>query len=118
MRILVVDDSTTMRRILKNALKLIGEEDIVEAGNGAEAMGKMAGVELVFTDWNMPEMNGLSFVKWLRSQAAYAKVPIIMVTTEGAKDDLMAAIKAGVNQYIHKPFTAEIIKEKVQAVFS
>ena len=118
MRILVVDDSTTMRRILKNALKLIGEEDIVEASNGVEAMDKMAGVELVFTDWNMPEMNGLSFVKWLRSQAVFAKVPIIMVTTEGAKDDLMSAIKAGVNQYIHKPFTAEIIKEKVQAVFS
>ena len=118
MRILVVDDSTTMRRILKNALKQIGEEDVVEAGNGAEATEKMDGVELIFTDWNMPEMDGLAFVKWVRERNEYAKVPIIMVTTEGAKTDLITAIKAGVNQYIRKPFTADTVKEKVQAVLS
>ena len=118
MRIMVVDDSVTMRRILKNALTQLGYDDFVEAGHGAEAIHKMEGVELIFTDWNMPEMDGLTFVQWVRGNQTYAKIPIVMVTTEGAKDDVMAAIKAGVNQYITKPFTADVIKEKLERALS
>ena len=79
-------------------------------------MAKMAGVEFVLTDWNMPEMDGLTFVKSLRSSAQYIDVPIIMVTTEAAKKEILEAIKAGVSDYIVKPFTPDTLKEKLLKV--
>lgn len=116
MKILTVDDSSTMRRIIKNTLNRIGHTDVVEAEHGVDALAKMAGVELVLTDWNMPEMDGLTFVKALRSNAQYNDVPIIMVTTEAAKKEIIEAIKAGVSDYIVKPFTPDTLKEKIQKV--
>jgi two-component system chemotaxis response regulator CheY len=115
-KILTVDDSSTMRRIIKNTLNRIGYTDVVEAAHGVDGLGKMAGVELVLTDWNMPEMDGLTFVKSLRSNAQYNDVPIIMVTTEAAKKEILEAIKAGVSDYIVKPFTPDTLKEKIQKV--
>jgi two-component system chemotaxis response regulator CheY len=116
LKILTVDDSSTMRRIIKNTLNRIGYDDVEEANDGMDGLNKMDGVELVLTDWNMPEMDGLTFVKALRSEAKYANVPIIMVTTEAAKKEIVEAIKAGVSDYIVKPFTPDTLKEKLDKV--
>ena len=116
MKILTVDDSSTMRRIIKNTLTRIGYTDVVEAEHGVDALSKMAGINLVLTDWNMPEMDGLTFVKALRSNPQFGELPIIMVTTEAAKKEILEAIKAGVTDYVVKPFTPEILKEKIEKV--
>ncbi len=119
MRIITVDDSSTMRRIIKNTLKRIGYGDeIVEAENGKEALGILSNneVDLIITDWNMPVMDGLTFVKKIRANSKFDDVPIIMVTTEAAKEDIITALKAGVNNYIVKPFTPQVLKEKIEAV--
>lgn len=118
MRLLVVDDSSTMRRIIVNTLQKIGFSDTVEAGNGREALERMAAssVSLVLTDWNMPEVNGLEFVRAVRANAAWAGVPILMVTTNVAKEDIVEAIRSGVNNYVAKPFTPETLREKIEAV--
>lgn len=118
MKILTVDDSSTMRRIIKNTLNRIGYTDVVEAEHGVDALAKMAGVELVLTDWNMPEMDGLTFVKALRSNPQFGELPIIMVTTEAAKKEILEAIKSGVTDYVVKPFTPEVLKEKLEKVLS
>jgi len=111
MRVLVVDDSSTMRRIIKNTLTKAGFDDIDEAENGKLALEKVDGADLILTDWNMPEMDGLTFTKEARAKGV--KVPIIMVTTESGKEEVVAAIQAGVNDYVAKPFTPETIKEKI-----
>ena len=116
MKCLVVDDSTTMRRIVVNALKTVGFTDIVEAGDGQEALAKIDGIELVITDWNMPVMGGLDLVKQIRGAPATAKLPILMVTTRSVKEDIMQAVEAGVNSYILKPFTPQTLKEKIDQV--
>ena len=116
MRVLVVDDSITMRRIITNNLKASGYDDVVEAGHGVEALGNMNGVELVLTDWNMPVMDGLSLVKEIRSNPTFGSVPIIMITTEGVKSEVLEALKEGVNDYIVKPFTKSTLIEKIEAV--
>lgn len=118
MKILVVDDSATMRRIIENNLKSSGYEDVVQASNGLEALSSMAGVDLVLTDWNMPVMDGLSLVKEIRSNPAFSNVPIVMVTTEGAKEEVIEALKQGVNDYIVKPFTKVTLMEKVEKVIN
>jgi two-component system chemotaxis response regulator CheY len=119
MKCLVVDDSATMRRIVVNALKTIGYADIVEAGDGQEALAKCDGsIEMVITDWNMPTMGGLDLVRNLRGNPATAKVPILMVTTRGVKEDILQAVQAGVNSYILKPFTPQVLKEKLDQVTS
>jgi len=115
MKILVVDDSVTMRRIIINTLKSAGLTDLVEAGNGVEGLANMEGIELVLTDWNMPEMDGLTFVKELRGSPVYSDVPIIMITTEGAKKEVIEALKQGVNNYVVKPFTKDVLLEKLNA---
>jgi len=114
MKFLVVDDSSTMRRIIKNSLKRIGYEDVVDAENGREALENLNGIDIILTDWNMPEMDGLEFVKQVRTQNK--TIPILMVTTNAAKDDIVEALKNGVNNYIVKPFTPETLKEKVETV--
>ncbi len=118
MRILVVDDSITMRRIISNNLAQAGYEDVVQAGNGVEALSQMNGVNLVLTDWNMPVMDGLTLVKEIRANATFGNVPIVMITTEGAKDEVMEALKNGVNDYIVKPFTKQILLEKVNGILN
>ena len=119
MRCLVVDDSATMRRIVVNALKSIGYENLVEAGDGSDALAKCdASIELVITDWNMPVMGGLEFVKGLRATAQHAKTPILMVTTRSVKENIMQAVEAGVSGYILKPFTPQVLREKIDQILS
>ena len=115
----VVDDSSTMRRIIKNTLARLGYEDILEAENGVEGWEKMNAnpdVKVLITDWNMPEMNGLDLVKKVRADERFKDIPIIMVTTEGGKAEVITALKAGVNNYIVKPFTPQVLKEKLEVV--
>ena len=119
MKILVVDDSSTMRRIIKNTLARLGYKDILEGADGVEgwtAMDANPDIEMLITDWNMPEMNGLELVKKVRADDRFKDVPIIMVTTEGGKGEVITALKAGVNNYIVKPFTPQVLKEKLGAV--
>lgn len=119
MKILVVDDSSTMRRIIKNTLQRLGYNDILEGENGVQgwqALEANTDVKILITDWNMPEMNGLELVKKVRAEAKYADMPIIMVTTEGGKGEVITALKAGVNNYIVKPFTPDVLKTKLEAV--
>jgi two-component system chemotaxis response regulator CheY len=119
MKCLVVDDSATMRRIVVNALKSIGYENVVEAGDGSDALGKCdPSIELVITDWNMPVMGGLEFVKALRANPQHGKTPILMVTTRSVKEDIMQAVEAGVSSYILKPFTPQVLKEKIDQILS
>lgn len=119
MKCLVVDDSATMRRIVVNALKSIGYDNVVEAGDGSDALARCdASVELVITDWNMPVMGGLEFVKALRATPQHAKTPILMVTTRSVKEDIMQAVEAGVSGYILKPFTPQVLKEKIDQILS
>ena len=119
MKIITVDDSSTMRRIIKNTLKRIGYGDeILEAGDGKEALDVLANnsVDLIITDWNMPVMDGLTFVKHIRADSKYNDTPIIMVTTEAAKEDIITALQAGVNNYIVKPFKPDVLKDKIDTV--
>jgi len=118
MKFLVDDDSLTMRRIVVNALKSLGYEQVVEASDGKEAITKLTteGSTFVITDWNMPEMNGLDLSRWLRSNAQYENIPILMITTRGNKDDVIEAMKARVNNYIVKPFTPQGLKEKIEQI--
>ncbi len=118
LRFLVVDDSATMRRIVINSLKRIGVEDVVEAADGKDALAKMysENISFIITDWNMPEMNGLEFVKALKEDDAFKDLPILMVTTRSVKDDIIDAMKAGVNSYVVKPFTPEVLKGKIEQV--
>jgi len=117
MKILIVDDSTTMRRIIKNLLIKSGYSDILEAGDGQEALEVLEGntdVGLILTDWNMPRMTGIDFVKKVRGDERFGRVPIIMVTTNTSKVEIIQAIGAGVNNYIAKPFTPGTIKDKIE----
>lgn len=120
LKILAVDDSPTMRRIIINTLKRAGFENVIEANDGKDALAKLKveQINFVITDWNMPEMDGLTFVTTLRSTPEYAKMPILMVTTRSVKDDILEALKAGVNNYIVKPFTPETLKEKIDQVLA
>lgn len=119
MKILVVDDSSTMRRIINNTLQRLGYVEILEAEHGLEAwdiLDQNSDIGVLITDWNMPEMNGLELVKKTRSDARFVDIPIIMITTEGGKAEVITAIKAGVNNYIVKPFTPQVLKEKLEVV--
>ncbi len=118
LKVLFVEDSPTMRRIIMNSLTKIGFKDVIEAENGIDALEKLDdnAVGLVLTDWNMPEMNGEELVRELRNRSDYRNVPILMITTRGMKDDVLTAVKIGVNGYIVKPFTPEILKKKILKV--
>ena len=120
LKILAVDDSATMRRIIVNTLKRIGHEDIVEAEDGADAYAKLEtedGINFIITDWNMPNMSGLEFVTKVR-EGSYRELPILMVTTRSIKEDIIEAMKAGVNSYIVKPFTPQTLKEKMDQILN
>jgi len=119
LKLLVVDDSSTMRRIIKNTLARLGHKDVLEGADGAEGWSVLNAnpdVDMLITDWNMPEMNGLELVKKVRADERFVDLPIIMVTTEGGKTEVITALKAGVNNYIVKPFTPQVLKEKLGAV--
>lgn len=117
MKFLVVDDSSTMRRIVINSLQRIGYTQVIEAGDGREALDKFdSSVAFVVTDWNMPNMSGLEFARALRDRPDGATVPILMVTTRSVKEDILAAVQAGVNNYVVKPFTPQVLKEKIDHV--
>lgn len=120
MRVLIVDDSGTMRRIIRNNLKFAGFDDAVEAGNGVEGLACLEGnpIGLVITDWNMPEMNGIEFVKAIRAKDQYKALPILMITTMAEKEEIMVALSAGVSNYIVKPFDAETLKKKLDQVLA
>ena len=120
MRFLIVDDSTTMRRIIINTLNKVGYTDCTEAANGREGVERLATaeVDMVITDWNMPEMSGIEFIRSIRANAATKALPILMVTTNAAKDDIVEALRAGVNAYVVKPFTPDTIKEKIQSMLA
>ncbi len=118
MKFLVVDDSPTMRRIVCNALREIGYPEYEEAEDGEDAIekAKAGSFDFVVTDWNMPKMNGLELTQWLRANDPYQSVPILMVTTRGMKEDVIAAMHARVNNYVVKPFTPEVLREKIDAI--
>lgn len=118
MRYLVVDDSPTMRRIVINALKTFGVSDVLEAADGHEGMSKLQSekVDFVITDWNMPNMSGLELTKAIRGDESLKHLPILMVTTRGLKQDIVEALKAKVNNYVVKPFTPQVLKEKIDAI--
>ena len=118
MRILVVDDFQTMRRIVRGVLKDIGFTNVVEADNGVRALEvlKTEKIDFIVSDWNMPEMSGLDLTKWVRANQQFAEIPILMITTRGNKEDVIEAMKMRVNNYIVKPFTAPGLKEKIDQI--
>jgi two-component system chemotaxis response regulator CheY len=119
MKVLVVDDFATMRRILKNVLRQIGFTKIIEADDGSTALAvlKNDNVDLILSDWNMPKVSGLELLKSIRSDESMKDLPFLMVTAEGQKDSVIRAVQAGVSNYIVKPFTADTIKEKLEQIF-
>lgn len=118
MKFLVVDDSPTMRRIVNNTLRQLGYTDIIEAEDGKDALAKLniEEVDFIITDWNMPNMDGLEFTNAVRQSSAYADLPILMVTTRSMKEDVIQALHARVNNYITKPFTPQVLKEKIEQI--
>ena len=121
LKFLVVDDSVTMRRIVINSLRNLGYDNFVEAGDGREALDKLQAdttINFVITDWNMPNVSGLELVKSIRGNDTLSKLSILMVTTRGVKEDIIEALNAKVNNYIVKPFTPQILKEKIDQILS
>jgi two-component system chemotaxis response regulator CheY len=118
MKILLVDDSTTMRRIQKNTLEKLGHTDVTEAGDGVEAIAMLqgGGFELVLMDWNMPNMTGIDALRKIKADPLLKGVPVIMVTSESEKSRIMEAIQSGAANYVVKPFQAETLAEKINAV--
>jgi two-component system chemotaxis response regulator CheY len=115
MRALVIDDSRTTRMIIGRILREIGFE-VVEAGDGQEALTKLeetGGADLAMVDWNMPEMSGIDFVRAVRAESAYDNMKMMMVTTESEVSQVSTALEAGANEYAMKPFTKEVIQEKL-----
>jgi two-component system chemotaxis response regulator CheY len=114
MRVLVVDDSSTMRTIQKRSLNSLGITDVLDAKDGLEALRVLENetIDLVMTDWNMPNMDGLTLLQEIRKQTK--ELPVIMITTEAEKGRVVAAIQAGVSDYLAKPFTPEQLKQKVE----
>lgn len=116
MKFLVVDDFETMRRVVRNLLKELGYTNVHEAKDGAEALEKLRSggdFEFVISDWNMPTMDGMSMLKTIRADTALAKLPVLMVTAEATKDNIITAAQAGASGYVVKPFTAATLQEKL-----
>lgn len=118
MKILVVDDFSTMRRIIKNILREIGYSNVEEADDGSTALEKLkgGGFDFVVTDWNMPIMPGIELLKAIRLDPVLKETPVLMVTAEAAKENVVIAVQAGVNNYIVKPFTAAALKERIDLI--
>jgi two-component system chemotaxis response regulator CheY len=118
-KILVVDDFLTMRRIVRNLLKQLGYENVTEAEDGDQAYVKLkaGGFGFVISDWNMPNLDGLGLIRKVRSDPELKDLPFLMVTAEAEKEKVIEAIRAGVSNYVVKPFTAEVLKEKIEKIF-
>ena len=119
MKVLVVDDFATMRRIIKNVLRQIGFTDITEADDGKTAIRQLEAekYDLVLSDWNMPGMSGLELLNEIRSNPELKNLPFVMITAEAKKENIIEAVKAGVTSYVVKPFTAETVGEKLKKIF-
>ncbi len=117
-RVLVVDDFATMRRILKNILKQLDFKNLVEADDGTTAWDVLEdqSIDLIISDWNMPKMSGIDLLKKVRASDKYKKTPFLMVTAEAQKQNVIEAVQAGVSNYVVKPFTAEAIFEKLDKI--
>jgi two-component system chemotaxis response regulator CheY len=119
MDILVVDDASTMRRIVRGLLRELSLKNIREAENGSDALEELRRkkADLVISDWNMPQMTGIELLRAIRSDTALKDVPVLMVTAEAKKENIMEAVQAGVNNYIVKPFSAETLQDKLNKIF-
>ena len=119
MKVLVVDDFSTMRRIVKNLLRDLGFTNIQEADDGSTALPMLQGgdFDFVVTDWNMPGMQGIDLLKAIRADDSLKHLPVLMVTAEAKREQIIAAAQAGVNGYVVKPFTAATLKEKLDKIF-
>lgn len=119
MSILVVDDFPTMRRIVRSLLKELGYTNVEEAEDGQDALSKLraGGYEFVVSDWNMPNLDGLEMLKQIRADDALKSLPVLMVTAEAKKENIIAAAQAGANGYVVKPFTAATLEEKLNKIF-
>ncbi|MBE8595247.1 MULTISPECIES: chemotaxis response regulator CheY [Xenorhabdus] len=119
LKFLVVDDFSTMRRIVRNLLKELGFNNVDEAQDGAEALTKLrtAEFDFVISDWNMPNIDGLELLKTIRGEEKLAALPVLMVTAEAKKENIIAAAQAGASGYVVKPFTAAILEEKLNKIF-
>lgn len=119
LRFLVVDDFSTMRRIVRNLLKELGYTNVEEAEDGVDGLSKLrtGQFDFVVSDWNMPNMDGLEMLKQIRADAALSKLPVLMVTAEAKKENIIAAAQAGANGYVVKPFTAATLDEKLSKIF-
>ena len=119
-KVMVVDDMSTMRRIVKNVLKQIGYSVMEEAENGEEALKKLkvGGYGLVVSDWNMPVMTGIDLLRAIRADPELKHLPVLMVTAEAQKENIIEAVQAGVSNYVVKPFTAEGLQEKLLKIFA
>lgn len=119
MKILIVDDFSTMRRIIKNLLRDLGFNNVAEADDGRTAMPMLetGNFDFLITDWNMPEVPGIDLLRDVRAHASLSALPVLMVTAEAKRDQIVEAAQAGVNGYIVKPFTAETLKEKIERIF-
>lgn len=119
MKILIVDDFSTMRRIIKNLLRDLGFSNTAEADDGATALPMLqnGNFDFLVTDWNMPGMTGIDLLKAVRADDRLKDMPILMVTAEAKRDQIVQAAQAGVNGYVVKPFTAAVLKEKIEKIF-
>jgi two-component system chemotaxis response regulator CheY len=119
MKFLVVDDFSTMRRIVRNLLKELGYSNVEEAEDGADGLAKLraGSFDFVVSDWNMPNMDGLTMLQNIRADAALSKLPVLMVTAEAKKENIIAAAQAGASGYVVKPFTAATLDEKLTKIF-
>ena len=119
MKILIVDDFSTMRRIIKNILRQLGFSNVQEADDGTTALEKLQQepFEFVILDWNMPKMTGIELLRTIRADSSLKHIPVLMVTAEAQKENVVEAVQAGVNNYIVKPFTADTMKDKIERIF-
>ncbi len=119
MKILIVDDFSTMRRIIKNLLRDLGFNNTIEADDGLTALPilKAGGIDFLVTDWNMPGMQGIDLLKTVRADASLSSLPVLMVTAETKREQIMVAAQAGVNGYVVKPFTAATLNSKIEKIF-
>jgi len=119
-KVLVVDDMSTMRRIVKNVLKQIGFSDMVEAENGLDALSKLkvGDIGLIVSDWNMPVMQGIELLREVRADVELKHIPFLMVTAETQKEHIIEAVQAGVSNYVVKPFTPEALQGKLEKIFA
>ncbi|GAA0256885.1 response regulator [Pseudomonas rhodesiae] len=119
MKILIVDDFSTMRRIIKNLLRDLGFTNTVEADDGitAQPILNSGGIDFLVTDWNMPGMTGIDLLRWVRADEKLRNLPVLMVTAEAKREQIIEAAQAGVNGYVVKPFTAQALKEKIEKIF-